>query len=79
MAKYRIPMTTYANTSIEVETDETDPEKIIQAAYEQAEFPTICAQCSGWGRDTELEIGDDWETVPKSHDDSTPIVEKISD
>ncbi len=79
MAKYRIPMTTYASTSIEVETDETDPGKIVEAAYEQADYPSICAQCSGWGQKLELEIGDEWKPVPVSSDDPTPIVEKISD
>lgn len=79
MAKYRIPMTTYVNTSVEVETDETDPEKIVEAAYEQANFPSICAQCSGWGNDQELELGDDWSPVPMSSTDPTLIVEKIDD
>lgn len=79
MARYRIPMTTHADASIEIETDETDPEKIIEAAYEQADFPTLCAQCSGWGRDESLELGDVWEPVPKSHEDPSPIIEKIDD
>jgi hypothetical protein len=60
MPKYRVPMTTYANASVLVETDETDPEKIFEEALSQG-GPSICAQCSGWGRTHSLEIGDDWE------------------
>lgn len=73
MAKYRVPLTGIADAMITVETDETDPEKILEKAY-QEEFSTLCAQCSGWGRDFYLEIGDYWEPVEKK--DGTPRIYK---
>jgi hypothetical protein len=62
MPKYRVPLTTYASASILVETDETDPEKILEEALGEG-VPGICAQCSGWGRNHSLEVGDEWEPV----------------
>lgn len=62
MPKYRVPMTTYANATIVVETDKTDPEEIFEEALAQG-GPGVCAQCSGWGQSYSLEIGDDWEPV----------------
>lgn len=55
MPKYDVHMSSTANATVTVEAD--SPEQ----AEEVAEFPSICAQCSGWGRDHSLEIGDDWE------------------
>lgn len=60
MTKYRVPFNTWAGGSITVDTDETDPEKILEEAYTEG-IPSVCAQCSGWGRDFSLEIGDEWE------------------
>lgn len=62
MAKYRVPLHTSASGTIDVETDETDPETIVEQALDEG-IHGICAQCSGWGRDTSLEIGDEWEVV----------------
>jgi hypothetical protein len=59
MPKYNVHLNTGAFTVVTVEAE--DKEAAIEAAYE-AELPTICAQCSGWGRDWNLELGDDWET-----------------
>lgn len=72
MAKYTVPLTTWANATVTVETDSTDPEEIAQLAWENT--PDICANCGGWGRDFSLEIGDEWESVPRSKDDSTPTI-----
>lgn len=72
MAKYTVPLTSWANATVTVETDETDPEKIVELAYDDT--PGICAQCGGWGRTFSLEIGDEWETVPRSDDDPTPTI-----
>lgn len=115
MPKYCVPLTGYANASVVVETDETDPEKILEEALvglrevpvpsgqgcqgavrpaartcengldgalarslrdqhshrsRQRDgvllakgVPGVCAQCSGWGRDHSLEVGDEWEPV----------------
>ena len=72
MAKYTVLLVTWANATVTVETDETDPERIAELAYENA--PDICAQCGGWGRDFSLEIGDEWDTVPRSGDDPSPTI-----
>jgi hypothetical protein len=61
MPKYTVPLTSWANIAVTVETDETDPEKIAELAIEQAS-PYLCHQCSGERNDS-LEIGDDWEPV----------------
>lgn len=65
MAKYRIPITTWASGTIEFETEETDPEAIYEAAMNSSatELPSVCAQCGGWGRSFSLEVGDEWEPV----------------
>ncbi|MEW1547515.1 hypothetical protein [Streptomyces tsukubensis] len=60
MTKYRINLSTAANASITVETEETDPELIYQEALHEG-IPHPCAQCSGWGQNWELEIGDEWD------------------
>ena len=58
MPKYRVHLQTIAMTTVEVEADSKDE------AFDKAldgDMPTICAQCSGWGRDTNLELGDQWD------------------
>ncbi|AZM51791.1 hypothetical protein DMA15_03665 [Streptomyces sp. WAC 01529] len=62
MTKYTVPLSGYASATVTVETDSTDPEKILDLAYEEG-VPGICAQCSGWGRDHSLGLGDEWEPV----------------
>ncbi|WP_035838964.1 hypothetical protein [Kitasatospora azatica] len=67
MAVYSVALTTWANTSVEVEVpdDVTDPERIAELAVEHNDPPTLCNQCSGGGRSghQELELGDDWQAV----------------
>jgi hypothetical protein len=36
-------------------------------------MPTICGQCSGWGGDQNLELGDTWE----GDDDIEKAVEEV--
>jgi hypothetical protein len=72
MATYRVPLTSWANASVEVETDETDPVEIAKLAEEQVHV-SLCHRCSG--RDG-LEIGDVWDAVM---DGDKPEVYKISD
>ena len=58
MPKYRVHLQTIAMTTVEVEADSKED------AYDKAldaDMPGICAQCSGWGRDTNLELGDQWD------------------
>lgn len=71
MPKYRVSLETWAGGTIDVETDATDPEDILEEALAEG-MPGICAQCSGWGRDHSLEIGDEWEPVLKT--DGTPTI-----
>lgn len=58
MKTYQVMFTTGASTVIEVEADSVEEAR--QLADEQFDPPTICAQCSGWGNDQNLELGD-WE------------------
>ncbi|MFD6250280.1 hypothetical protein [Streptomyces roseolus] len=77
MAKYRINITGHASGSLTVETDETDPERIFEEAMSDPGAPTICAQCSGWGRNYSLEIGDEWE--PEMNENGEAVVSKVED
>ena len=61
MPKYRVYLQTVASTTIEVEADSKDA--AIESALDQ-DMPTICAQCSGWGSDQSLELGDVWDISP---------------
>ena len=76
MAKHRIYFQTIASTSIEVEVPDevTDPEEIAELAEEQADFPTLCHQCTGGTRfqSQNLELGDEWEPL---REDGKPVVE----
>lgn len=75
MAKYIVPLTSWANIAVTVETGETDPEKIAELAIEAAS-PTLCHQCSD-SRNDSLEIGDQWD--PTYGDDGKPEITKESD
>ncbi len=72
MPRYRVHLQTIASVSLEVEATDKDE------AYDLAagRTPSICGQCSGWGRDYSLDLNDDWE-IPG--DDIEEYVEKIED
>jgi len=63
----RLSFTTYANTSIEMDVPEEvaaqGDEAIALYMQENGNFPTLCHQCSGYGREAELELGDEWKPV----------------
>lgn len=68
MARYSVPMSTWASTVVEVDVpdDVTDPQQIADLALEQmAEKggPTLCHQCAGSRNGGGLDIGDEWEAV----------------
>jgi len=70
MAKYSVPMTTWASTTVEIEVpdDMTDPEQIAEIAERQLHadgIPSLCHQCAGGTRygSQNLEIGDEWEAA----------------
>ena len=73
MTIYKVFFSTTASTCFTVEAD--SKEDAVERAYDEAEFPTICAQCSGWGRDDQhLELGDVWE----ADDDIDAAVMEVS-
>lgn len=76
MPKYRVPLTGHASATITVETDETDPEKIYEEAMQEG-VPSICAQCSGWGRPYSIDMGDEWE--PEYDDEGGITVYEVKD
>ena len=72
MAKYTVLLTTWANAAVTVETDETDPDLILEEAWQNT--PVVCAQCAGWGREWSLEVGDDWN--PGEDENGKPTIYK---
>lgn len=64
MATYKINMTQMASAEIEVEADSLD--EAIEAAYQEG-VPSICAQCSGWGQKTGIDLSGDWEADEKAY------------
>lgn len=45
----------------EVDVDGVTVEMLRDKIEENYETPNLCAQCSGWGRDYSLDLGDEWE------------------
>lgn len=66
MAKYNVPLTGWANITVTVETDETDPEKIVEIAQQEASA-SLCHHCASQTNNS-LDLGDDWEPT---RDDAT--------
>lgn len=72
MAKYRVAYSyPWAGGQIEVETDETEVDAIVELAYQEG-GAGLCHQCAGgrYGKPT-LELSDDMEV---DEDDDGPIV-----
>ena len=44
-----------------VDVDALTVDDLMDTIYETMDTPQICAQCSGWGQDYGLELGDEWE------------------
>jgi hypothetical protein len=61
MARYTVPLTSWASTAVTVETASTDPQEITRLAEEQVST-SLCHQCAG-SRNRYLEIGDEWNAV----------------
>lgn len=73
MPRYNVHLQTTAHTVIEVEAD--SKEEAVEAALGQV-MPRICAQCSGWGNEQNLELGDEWDIGDgMSLDDSVDEIE----
>ena len=58
MAKYQVVFQSAAEVYVTVEA--SDPEEAIDLAYDHIP-DDVCAQCSGWGQDYTLDIGDSWD------------------
>ncbi|MEU5742096.1 hypothetical protein ABZ784_29395 [Streptomyces tendae] len=58
MAKYNVPLTGWANITVTVETDETDPEKIVELAQDEA-GASLCHHCASQTNNS-LDLGDEW-------------------
>lgn len=50
MTEYTVHFTDTLSVSVVIDTDETDPEAIAEAAYEELPRGGLCAHCSGWGQ-----------------------------
>lgn len=78
MARYRVFLTTVASTHVDVETDLTDPEEIVNEMFEEGFItPTLCYQCEGGGYTSlPLKLGDEWDVLRL---EGKSLVEKIED
>ena len=74
VAKYSVPLTTWANVTVDVETDSTDPAEIVQEA-EQSNRASLCNRCSG-RENSFLEIGDEWTA---SEHEGKPLITRMED
>lgn len=61
--KYTINLSAWASTAVDFETEETDPERILEAFWDSCpDMPTLCHQCSGGHRYSQnLNLADSWE------------------
>lgn len=71
MAKKTVLFSQTIGISVTVETDSTDPEEILEKAWEEAPG-SICGQCSGWGQSWSRD--DDGELIPEENEDGTPVI-----
>lgn len=79
MARYSVPMTVWASTTVEIDVPDhiTDPEQIAELAIEhmaETGGPTLCHQCSSSRNGGGLEVGDEWEPVT---DDGKPSITRL--
>lgn len=58
MSRYEV--TLKGGAWVYVTVDAADPEDAIEQAQEIAPHE-VCAQCSGWGREYDLELSEEWE------------------
>jgi len=74
MPKYRVQFVATASSVVEVEADDLDDAR--DKAEEAFERPNLCAQCSGWGQDTSMDLSD-WE--PYDGDDGFWLADQDGD
>ena len=75
MAKYRVQLETIASMTIEVEAE--SEEEALDMAFDDAP-PDVCAQCSGWGQEWSLELGE-WDQPRNRYGKVNMPVEKMED
>lgn len=56
--KFTAYFTTDASVAVSIEADSVDDAQ--EKADEFDDFPSLCAQCSGWGQRLGIDLGD-WE------------------
>lgn len=71
MAKRTVIFEQMIGVSVTVETDSTDPEEILEQAWEEAPAG-ICAHCSGWGQSWSR--ADDGELIPVEDENGNPTI-----
>ena len=57
MSKYRVPIQTLVTAYVTVEAE--DETEAIDKAFDKV--PYLCAQCSGWGQEHSMDLGE-WGT-----------------
>lgn len=62
---------------IQPETSAEDTERVVEDGYESGTFPTLCAQCSGWGRNFSISLGD--EVNITLDDNKMPVIEVVGE
>ncbi|WP_217231396.1 hypothetical protein [Streptomyces anulatus] len=71
MTAYTVPLTTYADTAVRVESTLTDLVAIAELALEAVDIGSLCHQCA-----SDVELGDDWECLAV---DGQPNVTRLAD
>ncbi|MFF8992598.1 hypothetical protein ACF09H_22210 [Streptomyces sp. NPDC014983] len=71
MTAYTVPLTTYADTVVRVESELTDLVAIAELALEAVDIGSLCHQCA-----SDVELGDDWECLEV---DGQPNVSRLAD
>lgn len=67
MSRYRVTLTSSADFYITVEADSED--EAIDLAYDEAPSG-VCANCSGYGQEWDLDLGGDWEHIGPVEEDT---------
>lgn len=84
MPKYRVHFVQQSDVSMIIESDvviteengAADKEAILEEAYQEG-VPSLCAQCSGWGRNYSRDLGDELEVV--EDDNKQPLIELVEE
>lgn len=74
MAKYRQWFSTGASGYVEVEADSPE-EAEAKIEQETGDPGSVCAQCSGWGQEKGIEVGE-WEVDTETNKGVPELVEE---